>query len=157
MCNIDPISELMCLNAMFVLAGFNRESINDTYIPLIYGHTPSGTSLTNLMHYAQLMRIGSKKFQYFDNGLILNIIKYGTADPPIYSLNRISTPTYCFYGRNDMMVNEKDAVRTCKELSSVKHTFVVSDPKWTHNDFVYSFGAKEEVYDKIIELLQKND
>lgn len=154
MCTIDPISQLLCMNSMFVLVGFNRKSINETHIPIIYGHTPAGTSLTNLAHYAQQLRIGASKFQYYNHG-VLNFIKYKSFLPPAYKLNQITAPTFCFYGRNDWLVSEKDAVRTCREIPGVEQTFVSGDPEWMHNDFVFGIQAKEEVYDKILEILQR--
>lgn len=155
MCTIDPISQLMCMNSMFVLTGFNRKSINETHIPIIYGHTPAGSSLNTIMHYGQLVRIGPPRFEHFNHGVITNLIKYKTVFPPPYKLNRITTPMYCFYGLNDWLVSEKDAMLTCREIPGVEQTFAVQDPEWSHNDFIFAMQAKEEVYDKIIEILQR--
>lgn len=153
MCTIDPISQLLCMNSMLLLVGFNRKSINDTHVPIIYGHTPAGTSLRNMMHYAQLVRFGNTKFQYFNHGL-MNLIKYKNLFPPVYRLNHITTPTFCFYGRNDWLVSEVDAIKTCREIPGVENTFVAQDPHWMHNDFIYGIEAKEEIYDKIIDIMR---
>lgn len=62
---------------------------------------------------------------------------------------------FCFYSHNDWLVNEKDAIKTCGEIPGVEQSFVAEDPDWMHNDFVYGMKAKEEIYDKIIEILKR--
>lgn len=139
---------------MFVICGFNKKQMNNTLLPIIFGHTPAGTSLRVLIHYGQLVRNFRDRFQYFSHGLA-NPYYYGQIFPPVYNLKNITVPSYCFYGRNDWLINKKDARMTCEEIGNVKRIFEVSDEEWNHNDFVYAIHAKEEVFDYITDILEK--
>ena len=39
---------------MFLIAGYNKNEMNNTALPYILGHTPAGTSTQNMIHYAQV-------------------------------------------------------------------------------------------------------
>lgn len=71
----SPFQEL-CANVLFLLCGFNSAQFNRTLLPEIIQNTPAGSSVDQLIHYAQ--GINSKKFQMFDFGLAKNLIKYGS-------------------------------------------------------------------------------
>lgn len=151
---LDDVAEFICKNSMFILVGYNPDSINKTHVPIIYGHAPAGTSLITMLHYAQLVRIGSSKFQKYDHGL-MNKNFYQSSVPPVYRLDQITTPTFCFYGRRDWIIHEEDALKTCGEIPGVQKTFVTGNNNWMHNDFLYGTQAKEEVYDKILKILKR--
>lgn len=140
---------------MFALCGFNKKQLNSTIIPIIYGHTPAGTTLKTLVHYGQMIRNFRDRFQYFSYG-VTNPLVYKSLFPPKYHLSRVTPPVYCFFGRGDWLVTEKDVLITCNELPNLHDKIAVSDKDWTHNDFVYANSAKEEVYDKIVEILKKH-
>jgi len=38
-----------------VIAGYNKNEMNNTALPYIMGHTPAGTSTWNMIHYAQVV------------------------------------------------------------------------------------------------------
>ena len=40
---------------MFLIAGYNKNEMNNTALPYILGHTPAGTSTQNMIHYAQVI------------------------------------------------------------------------------------------------------
>lgn len=153
MCKIDPIAEILCTNAMFVLAGFNRKSINETQLPIIFGQSPAGTSVMNMIHYGQIVRLPNEEFQLFDHGLS-NFLKYFTVFPPSYKINKITAHTFCFYGKNDWLISEKNALKTCSFIYGHQKSIAVKDPEWMHNDFLYGSAAKEQVYNEVIELMK---
>ena len=71
-------------------------------MPVIFGHTPAGTSTKTVVHYAQEIHEGGN-FQSFDYGTAENIKRYGQNTPPQYDLEQISTPTALFYANNDWL------------------------------------------------------
>lgn len=139
---------------MFVVCGFNKKQLNSTILPVIFGHTPSGTSLRTLVHYAQLVSNFKETFQYFSYGL-KNTYIYQSVFAPEYHLERVTAPSYCFYSRGDRLVSDRDAAKTCLKLVHLEDKFVAQDNDWSHNDYVYGTDAKEEIYDKIVELMQR--
>lgn len=154
LCKIPPLNDLVCANVMFVMAGFNRKNLNESVIPLIFGHTPAGTSLRTIIHFAQLIASITDSFEQFNHGLA-NLFVYGSLFPPKYDLGRVTTPVFCIYAHNDWLVSEKDVINTCGQMSNVEETMAVQDNEYTHNDFVYGSTAKEEVYNKVIEFMKR--
>ena len=96
-CKTAP--KLACENFIFILAGYDEAQMNATRLPVYVAHTPAGTSVQNLAHFAQL--INSKHFQKFDFGAIENMVKYGQITPPKYDLSRITAPVSIYVGPND--------------------------------------------------------
>lgn len=72
-------------------------------LPLILTHTPAGTSVKQLLHYAQ--EILSGHFRKYDYGIIGNLLKYGKIAPPDYELDNITAPVALFYSLNDWFAN----------------------------------------------------
>ncbi|KAK3701521.1 hypothetical protein QZH41_007892 [Actinostola sp. cb2023] len=66
---VEPGLEVVCSNVLFLIAGNDKKHLNETRLPVYMSHTPAGTSVRNVMHFAQLHN--AKKFQMYD---------YGTAD-----------------------------------------------------------------------------
>lgn len=59
MCNDnDTMTQPICTNVYFMLMGFNKDEMNATFLPVLLGHVPAGTSANSLLHYAQLMQSG---------------------------------------------------------------------------------------------------
>ena len=67
--------DLICLNFIFLLSGYDEPMINRTRLQVYYQHTPAGTSNWAILHYLQLVR--SKKFAKMDFGRETNLVKYG--------------------------------------------------------------------------------
>jgi hypothetical protein len=44
----------LCLNILAAIAGFNGGHVNATKLPLYVQHTPAGTSVQNMAHWAQV-------------------------------------------------------------------------------------------------------
>jgi len=71
-------------------------------MPVIFRHTPAGTSTKTVLHFAQEIKAGGA-FQYFDLGKKENLIKYGQPNPPMYNITNISTPIALLYSENDWL------------------------------------------------------
>jgi lysosomal acid lipase/cholesteryl ester hydrolase len=74
-------------------------------LPLILTHTPAGTSLKTVIHYAQ--GIQSKKFRQYDYGFKMNTKFYNSSSPPEYNLSKIDVPIELFWGKNDFLSQRK--------------------------------------------------
>lgn len=155
LCTMKPFGEWLCKNALFVICGFNKNELNSTLIPIIFGHTPAGTSVRVLVHYGQLINNFIERFQYFSHGLA-NTFIYKTIFPPQYNLKNVVAPTYCFYALNDWIVNKIDARKTCNELGNLQMLREIDNEQWTHNDFIYAISAKETIYNDIVDILDKH-
>ncbi|KAL9642862.1 hypothetical protein ABK040_015833 [Willaertia magna] len=138
---IGPLDSLMDL--------FMDCEIPDKVKKYLLKYEPSPTSYLALCHWSQLLISG--KFQSYDHGKELNMIKYQQETPIEYDISNIKIPTVLFYGDLDFLGNAKDVeTNVIPRMSNViLHSELI--PNFKHNDFVWGKRAKELVYDKIIE------
>jgi hypothetical protein len=81
------------------------------------GHTPAGTSVKNMAHWAQMVR--QNRFQKYDYGIIGNVLHYGSAFPPQYDLSKVQVPVVLFSGDKDTLSDPKDVDRIVKALPNL--------------------------------------
>ncbi len=134
---------VFCRNIPFFFGGFNRyysklssthhirpkcillirAQLNNTIIPKVLRHFPSGTSTKTVTHFIQQMRSG--KFAKYDYGTSARNQKiYVQCHPPEYDLSKVDVPIATYWGQNDWLTNEKVSIflSQCK-LKSVTLIF----------------------------------
>ena len=47
-------TRIFCTDLLFVLAGYDPAQLNATRVPVYVSHTPAGTSVQNMIHFAQV-------------------------------------------------------------------------------------------------------
>lgn len=58
LCGDDSLTQILCTNSLFAICGFNKNQMNTTLLPILMGHTPSGSSVYQFLHYAQEINSG---------------------------------------------------------------------------------------------------
>ncbi|XP_053606911.1 lipase 3-like [Plodia interpunctella] len=156
LCMDEVVTQILCSNIIFLMGGWNESQHNATMIPVIMGHSPAGASARQFVHYAQ--SIAGRQFQRYDHGTLLaNRRAYGTWSPPRYNLSKITTPVFLHYSDTDPMAHVRDVDRLFRELGRPIGKFRVSEPKFSHFDFIWAIDGKELLYDRIINLLWSMD
>ncbi|XP_065172777.1 lipase 3-like [Atheta coriaria] len=147
------IFQPLCTNALFALCGFNNKQFNATLLPIVMGHTPAGSSLRQVLHYAQLVNSG--KFRQYDFGLFGNHKKYGRLTPSNYNLKKITAAVYLFYSHNDWLASETDVRKLKQQLVNTQISKLVlnTNNQFNHLDYLYGIDAKTLVYDKVFEVM----
>ena len=116
---------------------------------VIFGHFPAGSSLNDILHYKQIY--SKKKFEKFDYGEKINLMKYGQKYPPEYNLSNMKFPVFLFVGNLDEIANLDDVKFLIKnnltECKSYYHQF----DNYGHESFVW--GTDNSHLNKIIEIL----
>ncbi|XP_055590845.1 lipase 3-like [Uranotaenia lowii] len=154
-CELTEAERYICENTVFVLCGFDKEQYNATLMPVIFGHTPAGTSTKTVVHYAQEIH-ESGNFQRFDYGEAENSRRYGQAKPPSYDLEAIRTPVALFYANNDWLAGPNDVANLFNRLSqSAIGMFKVPNDNFNHVDFLWGNDAPEVVYKQLVMLMQR--
>ncbi|XP_023247872.1 gastric triacylglycerol lipase-like [Copidosoma floridanum] len=128
--------------------GLDPLRLNRTAIPNILAHFPAGTSVITVYSYNQNYKM--KKFQAYDYGVKDNMRKYGQKTPPVYDLSKVTAPVSIWYAKNDDIVNYKDVQYLKKQLPNVATYEEVQNENFNHFDFLWSYDAKELVYDFMI-------
>ncbi|XP_058456602.1 lipase 3-like isoform X2 [Malaya genurostris] len=154
-CELTEAEKYICENTVFVLCGFDKEQYNATLMPVIFGHTPAGTSTKTVVHYAQEIHENGN-FQQFDYGEAENQRRYGQPKPPSYDLNSITTPIALFYANNDWLAGPMDVANLFSRLSRTSiGMFRVPNDNFNHVDFLWGNDAPEVVYKQLLMLLQR--
>ncbi|CAH0683023.1 unnamed protein product [Spodoptera exigua] len=144
-CTIVPAR---CDNVLFALSGYETK-INETFLAVILGHSPTGSSTFQFAHYGQLVE--SHRFCRYDFGRQGNLAAYNQSVPPDYDLSLVTTPVVIFYSAKDLLSDPKDVNILIKNLNNVRETIFLED--FTHLDYVYAQDAADVIYNKIISCI----
>ncbi|XP_057339984.1 lipase 3-like [Microplitis mediator] len=140
-----------CFKLIDYTLGFrNLDDLELSSILRIKDHYPQGTSLKTFLHYGQIF--ASRRFQQYDYGKMVNLIKYNDIKPPEYLLSRITTPVIIYYARDDRLVTKEDVDLLLKKIPTAIAKEVPSDD-FGHLDFIISKNTKSLIYDRVIEDL----
>lgn len=150
-CDEKRLTSYICSNILFLLCGPNPQELNKEFLPVMLSHTPAGTSVHTITHYLQLVNSG--KFRKYDYGKINNYYHYKLPEPPIYNLSRVTTPVAVFWSDNDWLADPQDVSHLVAELPNVVYKHRVTDPHFTHLDFVWALHADKLVYQHLLQVL----
>lgn len=127
-----------------------------TMMPAIFGHTPAGSSVRQLVHYGQ--GISNRGFRRYDQGSrIRNYRTYGSFSPPSYDLSKVTTPVFLHYSDHDPLAHVNDVDRLFRELGRPVGKFRIPMSRFSHLDFMYGIDAKELIYNRVINLIRAMD
>ncbi|KAK4298232.1 hypothetical protein Pmani_029415 [Petrolisthes manimaculis] len=151
LCTPEHTKELICLSAIFRLTGIDYPQFNLTWLPTILSHTPEGTSIRTMAHYAQGINTG--KFRHYDFGWFYNLRRYGQITPPEYSLSDVKVPIVLFWSKNDYLADTQDVSWLASQLPHVVINYEVPYPKFNHIDFVWGIDALKYVYKPLLKYI----
>lgn len=145
------VSRMLCEDVIFLIDGPDTHELNMTRLPVFVSHTPAGTSVKNMVHFAQLIR--EKRFQKYDYGRAKNIEVYGQETPPEYNVSRVTAPVGLFWSENDWFADQKDVRQLSERLPTLTLNYKVPDPMFSHIDFTFGVHAKDLVYNAMMKLM----
>ncbi|GFT96351.1 hypothetical protein NPIL_66411 [Nephila pilipes] len=144
--------KIICENVMFLFFGRDYQELNATRIGVYGGHTPAGSSVKSIVHFAQMIEADFAKFDYGKKG---NIARYGQATPPVYDISKITTPVALLSGLNDNLADPKDVEIVAKKLKTLVSNYVVPLDAFNHIDFILAIDGKKLVHNEVERLLLK--
>ncbi|KAL5253872.1 hypothetical protein ACHWQZ_G013589 [Mnemiopsis leidyi] len=152
---VCPIEKaVICRNIIFLLCGYDLSNLDESRVPIYVAHTPAGTSVRNMIHWAQLLR--AKQLQRYDYGTPdENMKHYNSTTPPVYDISGLDVPTALFSGGNDFLADPRDVAWLEGQLRPeivVKNVFY---DNYNHLDFVWGKDAFQTIYKYLIELAKK--
>jgi lysosomal acid lipase/cholesteryl ester hydrolase len=141
--------DLVCKNIIFVFAGPSKH-YNVSRTSVYTTHTPAGTSVKNLAHFAQMVISG--KHQMYDYGSAeANYKHYHQRSAPVYNVSEVNVPVALYWANNDWLADPLDVQYLRKNLPNLVEDFCVED--WDHLDFTWSINGREAMYDRMISLM----
>uniref|UniRef100_A0A4W6ESM0 Lipase n=2 Tax=Lates calcarifer TaxID=8187 RepID=A0A4W6ESM0_LATCA len=142
----------LCGNLFFVLCGWDEKNLNMTRTPVYTTHYPAGTSVQNMVHWAQALRGG--KLMAFDFGAAGNMKHYNQSTPPEYHVQDMKVPTALFSGGQDTLADPKDVAVLLTQVPNL--VFHQEIKHWDHLDFIWGLDAPEQMFPSILKLLQEH-
>uniref|UniRef100_A0A6G1SDP3 Gastric triacylglycerol lipase n=1 Tax=Aceria tosichella TaxID=561515 RepID=A0A6G1SDP3_9ACAR len=148
-------STRVCNLALTLMLGDNFKRNNDSRTPIIAHHIPEGTSVLNVLHFAQLIESG--QFRAFNFGPKENMRRYGSASSPFYPVRNIVSPDIAFIsGRTDVLSTMRNVELTRRMLRvPLMDDYVVPELVWGHADHMYAIGAGRLVNAHLIGLIDR--
>ncbi|KRX80998.1 Gastric triacylglycerol lipase [Trichinella sp. T6] len=139
----------LCQNALFLFVGCDFLNFNMTRLPVYMAHTPSGTSVSNIMHFSQMIQQG--EFKKFDYGSHENTKIYNQPESPKYKVGNMLVPVVLYWGGNDVFTVESDITRLSGELKSTLSIHYYHDSD--HVDFVWGTNMADGAYRRMLEVI----
>nr|XP_018905705.1 PREDICTED: lipase 3-like [Bemisia tabaci] len=149
-CQQGSLGRGICNNALFLIAGYDTNKLNKTFVPTILGHVPAGASSKTLTHFVQCMQ-RDLTFGQYDYGWYTNRQVYKNTRPPQYNLQNIQVPVIMFHSDNDWMSTPKDVNNLAERLPNLAGKFKISS--FNHLDFMWAVSAKAMIYNRIVEMM----
>lgn len=153
-CELTDAEKYICENSIFVLCGFDKAQYNEKLTEVVFAHTPAGTSIKTIVHYAQEIH-DDGLFKMFDYGTNENQIRYGQLTPPEYPVENITTPITLIYADNDWLAGPDDVHLLNRRLRNSQGVIRVPFDTFNHLDFMWGLDAKTLVYDDLIRRIEK--
>jgi len=149
-CHLIPEA---CEDVLCLFAGCQSTSnYNETRIPFLLSEYPAGTSVQNLLHFAQ--GVDTDNFQYYDYPTDKeNELHYNQTTPPYYTVANFHIPTLLYHGGRDKLADPQDVAKLLAQLGTPPETLELI-PQFGHGDFVWGLDAHELIYAPVIELLK---
>nr|XP_002739797.1 PREDICTED: lysosomal acid lipase/cholesteryl ester hydrolase-like [Saccoglossus kowalevskii] len=147
--------QIYCENILFIISGWDPQQLNQTRLPVYFHHVPAGTSVRNVIHFAQMIK--SQKFQMYDYGSAAENLKYyNQSTAPLYYPENLTTPTALYWGGQDWLADPKDVQSL---IPKIKNVLISNDEivEFDHLDFIWGMDAPERVYHNILNTIQKQE
>lgn len=121
-------------------------------LPVALGHTPSGASVKQMIHFAQLIKSGH--FRKYDYGRFRNDMRYGTTEPPDYNLLNVKMPVSLYYSENDWLLDVESVQKLSTLLPNVQDKYLIPLKQFNHLDFCWAVDGRKIVYGRLLENMQ---
>ncbi|KAL1264238.1 hypothetical protein QQF64_004593 [Cirrhinus molitorella] len=150
-CSRKPLS-VLCGNVFFLLCGFDEKNLNMSRTPVYTTHCPAGTSVQNMVHWAQAVK--SSKLMAYDYGKAGNMAHYNQSTPPLYHVRDMTVPTALWSGGQDTLADPQDVALLLTQIPKLVYHRDIKH--WEHLDFIWGLDAPQEMYSKMIEMMREN-
>nr|AAH55815.1 Lipk protein [Mus musculus] len=151
-CNRKLFHQL-CSNFLFSLSGFDPQNLNMSRLDVYLSQSPAGTSVQNMLHWAQAVNSG--QLQAFDWGNPdQNMMHFNQLTPPVYNISKMRVPTAMWSGGQDVVADAKDTKNLLPKIANL--IYYKEIPHYNHMDFYLGQDAPQEVYGDLIRMIEES-
>uniref|UniRef100_A0A182QFD6 Lipase n=1 Tax=Anopheles farauti TaxID=69004 RepID=A0A182QFD6_9DIPT len=160
---IAPLVKIVCADAnvtvcrelLYDVAGRNPSQVDDKMLRIFLGHFPAGASLRQLHHFSQIIR--TARFAKYSPLRVQRRASSWTGQAPLYNLTRATIPVVVYYGRNDHVVNYRDALQLADEVPNLAAVHQIADRRFTHSDFILAKNSARLMNAILLQELDRYD
>jgi pimeloyl-ACP methyl ester carboxylesterase len=151
-CDQVIFDRVLCENTFFLMFGPDKKNLNITRVPVYASHVPAGTSVKNMVHFAQ--GVQTNIFQAYDYGTPQDNQKhYNQTTPPAYPIRPMKIPTAIFFGGEDWLADPTDVQFILDNLQNLVYRKFI--PEYNHMDFIAALSVNKQIYADLIDVMQK--
>ncbi|XP_062958975.1 lipase member K isoform X2 [Cynocephalus volans] len=142
----------ICSNLLFTFSGFDPKNLNTSRLDVYLAQNPAGTSVQNMLHWAQAVNTG--RLQAFDWGNPdQNMMHFHQRTPPLYNVTKMKVPTAIWSGGHDIVADPKDVENLLPKIANLIYHKMI--PHYNHVDFYLGQDAPQEIYQDLIRLMEE--
>lgn len=141
-------------NLLLSIAGFSPSRYCIDRLPVYLAHTPAGTSIQNIIHFAQMVAHNDTRKYRFPTEEE-NQAAYGSSIPPTYDLTAINVPVALYWGTEDWFADTEDVLSIIPKLKTLIKTKELK--RWDHLEFLYGSEASRTLYLEIAHMILDNE
>ncbi|KAL7642087.1 UNVERIFIED_CONTAM: hypothetical protein RMT77_007961 [Armadillidium vulgare] len=141
----------MCAAVLDFVAKLNFKNLDWKHLQYYFKFFPDTMSLNSMLHFLQIKI--TDRFELFDYGSEKNARIYGSLQPPLYNLSKITTPVHLLYSLYDSITPTSGIARLYSELPNA-YLYEIDIPYFSHAHFCWSVNTREVVYDNVVDLLK---
>jgi pimeloyl-ACP methyl ester carboxylesterase len=153
-CGEVVVDKLLCGNIYFILFGPEKKNINATRAAVYAAHVPDGTSVKNMIHFAQGVQSNIFEAYNYDSDE-KNQEHYNQTTPPLYPISPMTVPTAIFSGGEDWLADPTDANYIFDQIRSQTLVFRKYIADYNHMDFIWGLSANKLVYFDLLDQMKK--
>uniref|UniRef100_A0A8C3TUQ4 AB hydrolase-1 domain-containing protein n=1 Tax=Catharus ustulatus TaxID=91951 RepID=A0A8C3TUQ4_CATUS len=117
-----------------------------TRLDVYTSHYPDGTSVKNIIHWAQVGSLGWSL--HWESALPVSL----QDTPPLYRVEEMPVPTAVWSGGQDWAADWRDVLLLLPRITHlVAYTHI---PDWNHWDFVWGLDAPGRLYSSILRMME---
>lgn len=120
------------------------------------GYVLGGAAVSQFVHYGQMIIYGDFSLFDYENAR-MNRQMYGQDTPPAYNLTAITAPVNLYYSKDDETATFENAIDLESQLPNLKSSVFIRDIYFSHGDFIMSKTAKDILYNRIIQSIDKSN
>ncbi|XP_015455320.1 lipase member J isoform X2 [Pteropus alecto] len=121
-----------------------RKTCRD-FLFMLYGYDPKNLNMLFNSSYMKAFDWGSP---------VLNVIHYNQTTAPLYNVTNMNVSTATWNGEKDLMADPEDTGILLSEIAN--HIYHKTISYYNHIDFLFGLDVYHQVYQEIIDIIQRN-
>jgi pimeloyl-ACP methyl ester carboxylesterase len=145
--------DYLCKGGLYLLADEDLNVDHYKRLDVVMNHYPAGTSLKDVIHWAQMVNLKQEALQKYNYGPEANFKAYGQLTPPQYDLTLIRAKVALFAGTADRLADDTDVAWLLTQLPVESVVYAKEFQDFGHASFMW--GDDFSYFETLLEVIQQ--